>query len=191
MFLIVVPPLASIACRIAQLGPVAGLVAGALVELRVYKGLHHDDAVAMYLLPVIIEPLRAKLHNPRGEVRNFCGLHPQQEPTIGCQQTQSRATPIILPANPFIPAFKVVGGGAPAEQSQPLAAIFGYMADYLSGYPMAVQVMLCLYQFVESYTFGLRVDAPYRYMIKHIPFVEFWFSHAHECGQADGMCPEY
>ena len=66
----------------------------------------------------------------------------------------------------------MIGGGTPAQKSDPFAPIYGHMTDHLAGDLAISEIVVLLNLAIESGTFILRIDALYSYMIEHIPFVE-------------------
>ena len=85
MLFIVITPLASVACGMSQLDPVACFVTCTLVELRIDERLGKHNTVTMDLLPVRIQPGGAQLHHSGRQVRHFGRLHAQQKTAVGNQ----------------------------------------------------------------------------------------------------------
>lgn len=54
------------------------------------------------------------------------------------------------PADPRFARLQVVGGGAPGQQGDPLALVFGHRAHLLAHEVGAFQVVLCAQQLVEA-----------------------------------------
>ena len=86
--------------------PAAGLVSGALVEVRIDKGFGQRHWMAPVLLPILRQPGQHQLHKTADQVRTLADRQNQQAGVID-HQGQALAPLLLRPADKAIAGLEV------------------------------------------------------------------------------------
>ena len=96
--------------------PVAGLVTGAGVGLRIGEGLRQERPVAETLLPLRRQQAQGRTHGLRGKVRRGSLLGQDQEAPVLHDELEALNAVVGTPPDPQVPVLECVAGRPPDQQ---------------------------------------------------------------------------
>lgn len=135
---------------VIQAGPAGGLVSGAAEELAINETFDRHDGMAPARLPILGEAGRAQGQRPRSQIGQLLPVGEDAVTGVVGQEMASPLELIVVPADPLIAPGQVTGGGAPADQGQPLAFVLDDVAEVLAHEDGVAQVVLLGHQFVPA-----------------------------------------
>ena len=130
--------------------PPRRLISSPAKPIQIHKTLHPHDRMSIFVLPVLGQTCQIQGHRPAGQIRILPRFPQAAEAGIVGHQMQPGPPLIVVPADPPIPAFEMVGSRRPSQQREPLPLIFGHVTQLLPHHPRALQVMVLDDQFVPA-----------------------------------------
>ncbi len=133
----------------SQPRPAAGLITGALIEVRIDKRFGQRQRMVPALDPVGREPREHELHKPADEIGTVAGGQHQQAGVVD-QQRQARAPLLVSPADEAVARLEMERGGVPGGQRQPLTAILGHVAQMFADQMAVFQIVMLGEELIEA-----------------------------------------
>ena len=127
--------------RLSQSAPAAGLVSGALIDVRIDKRFGQRHRMPPTLFPVLREARQHQLHKPADQI-GAPAQRQNQQPRIIDHQRQARAPLLLNPADEAVASSDVQRRGTPSGQRHPLAPIFGHVTKMFAHQLGAFQIMM-------------------------------------------------
>src|SRR5919108_6290242 len=150
-----------------QLLPARCLVTGAPKTLWVHKGLHQQNRMTKGLLPILSQPLTEQLQNATAQIGPLASGGQNEKAAILGNEMPALLHLARRPLQPAIPWLEVKGSRIENGQGHPLAAILGDVTKHLANGGGVPQIVLRLYDSLETIPFGLG-DEPDRDTLKKL-----------------------
>ena len=144
--------------RVSQPLPAAGLVSGALIEMRVHEGFDQRQRMPPVCLPIFGEPREHEFHEAADEV-GALSAGENQEAGVVDQQRQARAALLRGPADEGIARLEMPGRAAPGGQRQPPILIRDDVAQVFAHDLRVFQIVMFDDELVEAGGFLRRHQA--------------------------------
>src|SRR6266851_1802131 len=154
-----------------QQQPVAGFINCASEKLGIDEAFQEQDRMAVVFQPIVGKPLLTQTERSTAQVGQLSTVNQNQEAAILGAKGQAAAALILLPTEPMIPRGQMPSRSTPAQQGQPLVAIYGHITELLSDKRGIVQVMMFTDQLIPTGLFLWKEQQLDAQFIEHLLFI--------------------